>query len=372
VTRTIAILCAALAACGGGQSSGKVRSGRKVVETPKLPPADAEAVREMEAGLRALRLGGPEANERAGLRLRGAVKRDPKLWEGWHNLGVVLFAEGDDDAAADAFSKAVSINPAHTPTLLARAEAYRRAGEKKKARADYKEVLERSPDSAQAYARMASLLREMDEHEDAVDLLREALREVGGKAPIYVELGLVYLAQGRDDLAELVLSKAVQLDEKNPTIWNALALVAMERGRDQEAFERFDKASALAPDFLDARFNVASVLIDAGDYARARSELEAVVAKRPDDLGAKVALGVAHRGLGEHDRARSAWQDVVKAAPRRSGLRGDALYNLAVLEMDFVMDEKKARAALDRFLQESPRKHPKRAEAEERRKDLGQ
>jgi hypothetical protein len=36
------------------------------------------------------------------------------------------------------------------------------------------------------------------------------------------------------------------------------------------------------------------------------------------------------------------------------------------------MNEKKAKDALDRFLQESPRKHPKRSEAEERRKELGQ
>jgi Tfp pilus assembly protein PilF len=215
-------------------------------------------------------------------------------------------------------------------------------------------------------------LRETGELEDAVDLLREALRAVGGRAPIYVELGLVYMAQGRDDLAELVLTKAAGLDEKNPIIWNALAMVSMERGKDQEAFERFDKASSLAPDYLDARFNIASVLIDAGDYARARSELEAVLARRPDDLGAKVALGVAHRGMGEHDRARGIWQDVVKAAPRHSAVRGDALFNLAVLEQDFAMNEKKAKDALDRFLQESPRKHPKRAEAEERRKELGQ
>ena len=358
--------------CGGSSSEGarKVK-GPKVVETPKLPPANPDAVRDMEAGLRALRLGGPEANQRALERLRTAVKKDSGLWEAWHNLGVVQFAEGEDDAAIDSFTRAVDINPAHTPSLTARAEALRRAGERKKARKDYQEVLERKPNDVQAYARMASLLREMGENEDALDLLREALRAVGGRAPIYVELGLVYLAQGRDDLAELVLTKAAALDEKNPIIWNALAMVAMERGKDQEAFERFDKASGLAPDYLDARYNVASLLIDAGDYARARTELEAVVSKRPDDLGAKVALGVAARGMGEQDRARSIWQDVVKAAPRHSEVRGDALFNLAVLEMDFALNVKKAKDALDRFLQESPRKHPKRKEAEERRKELG-
>jgi tetratricopeptide (TPR) repeat protein len=362
-------LLAALAACGGATATKK--PGKHVVETPKLPPADPEAVREMQAGVRALRLGGPEANQRALERLGEAVRRDPGLWEAWHDLGVVHFALGDDESAAEAFGRAIKINPAHTPALEARAEAYRRAGELKKARSDYDEVIHRAPTDGRPYARAASLLREAKDNEAALDVLREALRTVGASPPIYVELGLVYLAQGRDDLAELVLSKAAALDDKNPAIANALALVAMERGRDQEAFERFDRASALDPDFLDARFNVASILIDAGDYGRAKTELEAVVARKPDDLGARVALGVAHRGLGELERARALWDDVVRAAPRKSAVRGDALYNLAVLEQDFAMDEKKAIAALDRYLQESPRAHPRRAEAEERKKELG-
>src|SRR5678815_2668410 len=152
--RSSALLLALAVACGGSSSEGpKKPKGPKVVATPKLPPADPEAVREMDAGLRALRLGGPEANERALQRLKGAVGKDPKLWEAWHNLGVVLFAEGQDEEAIEAFDKAIGINPAYTATLKARAEALRRAGEKKKARADYKEVLERKPNDVQAYAR---------------------------------------------------------------------------------------------------------------------------------------------------------------------------------------------------------------------------
>lgn len=367
----LAAIPAALFACGG-RTAARAPAGRVVVPTPILPPADPEAVRDLEAALRAMRSGDPGALARAEARLRAAVKRDGRLWEAWHDLGAVLFARGQDEEAADAFGRALAINPAHTPALLARAEAHRRAGDLARARTDYGEVLRRVPESAEARARTASLLRLLGQHDEALEVLREALRLAGGSSPIYLELGLVYLAQGRLELAELVLSKAAALDAKSPAILNALALVSMERHRYQEAFVRFDRATALDPDFLDARYNVAFVLIDAGDYARARTELEAVVARRPDDLGATVALGVACRGLGDHKKARALWDGVVKAAPRHSSVRGDALFNLATLEMDFVMDEKSSTAALDRFLQESPQNHPKRKEAEDRRKELGQ
>lgn len=355
----------ALPACGPASKGG----GKAVIETPKLPPVKPEALREFDAALRALRR---DRRARAIDRLRAAVAIDPSLWEAWHDLGVLLFRAGDDRGATDAFGRALKVNRAHTPSLLARAEARRRAGDAAAARRDYEAVLEREPESLSTYARLASLLREEGEHEDGLEVLREALRVAGADSSIYVELGLIYLAQGRDELAELVLTKAAALDAESPAIHNALALVALEAGDDQLAFNRFDKATALDPRFVDARYNTAAVLIDAGDYARAAAELEAVTKQSPDDFAAQVALGVCARGLGELPRARRIWSKVVERAPSGSRARDDALYNLAVLEMDFEMNDAKARAALDRFLQEASSDHPKRSRAEERRKELGQ
>lgn len=366
-TRLVSLGLLLLCACGS--TTRTARPGP--VAAPKLPPVKPEALREFDAGMRALRLGGPEAHERAVPRLLEATRIDGKLWEAWHNLGVVYTAEGDDEAAAEAFTRALDVNPAHTPALLGRAEAYRRMGKYGKARKDYETALSRDPENAPTRLRLASLLREEGKLDDAVDATREALRH-SSDPQILVELGLIYLAQGRDELAELVLQRAVRHDDKNPVAWNALALVSLARGRDQEAFERFDHASALDPSYRDARFNKASVLLGAGNYQAAESELRAVVKQDPDDFGARVALGVAERGLGKYDRARATWEGVVKDAPRKSIDRGDALYNLAVLEMDHLKDEGKSRAALDRYLQDAPGRHPKRGEAKARRKELGE
>jgi tetratricopeptide (TPR) repeat protein len=362
-----AALILLLGACG----STPKRTVDGPLETPKLPPVAPEALSSFDAALRALRLGGPEARDKARERLQNAVEIDPKLWEGWHDLGVVYFADGDDTQAAEAFGKALAINPAHLESRLARAEALRRAGRSDAARSDYQAVLERLPDHRDAAARLASLLREARKYEDAIDVIRDVLRNAGANARVYVQLGLIYRAQGRDELADLVLTKAAELDDKEPSIYNARALLALERDQAQRAFDLFDHATSLDPDYLDARYNKAAVLMDAGDYAGARDELKVVADKDPGDLRALVALGVAYRGTEEYDRARASWERVVKDAPRRSQLRGDALYNLAVLHMDFLEDEKEAMQALDRYLQNAPAKHPKRQNAEERKEELG-
>lgn len=364
-----ALACALFVpACG---PAGKRTTAGTHVTKRELPPVKPEALREFDAGMRAVRLGGPEATSKARDRLERAVDLDDKLWEAWFNLGVIRAREGDDRGAVDAYDHSVKLNPSHSDSRLGRAEAYRRLGDTNKAKRDYQQLLEIDPEDREASARLASLLRESKDYEGALDVIREALRQAGANADLYVELALVYLAQGRDELAGLVLHKAADLDNKQPAIYNGLALLALEKGQDQEAFELFDRATSLDPNYLDARFNKAAVLLDAGDYQRAKSELDVVVERAPDDYQALVAMGVAQRGLGKFERARGTWERVVKAAPRSAPARGDALYNLAMLEMEYLQDDKKAAVALDRYLQESMPDHPKRKEAEERKKELG-
>jgi tetratricopeptide (TPR) repeat protein len=372
--RNALLLLLALAACGGSVkktetvATGKPGASRRETINPK-------AAREFEGAMRAIRVGGPEAQDTAKARLKAAVEADPTLWEAWHDLGVIAFKEGDDDTAIDAFSRALKLNASHTPTLLARAEAHRRAGHRKDARADYETALksteEDDPNRKDAAARLASLLRDGGDFDDAVEVLRDTVRTSGINAKIYTELGQVYIAQKRFELAQLVLAKAVELDAKDPAIYNAFAVLALRQGKAQEAFERFDQAVSLDPTYIDARFNKAAVLLDAGDYTRAKTELTTILDKRPDDYAAQVSLGVAQRGLKDFPGAKTTWERVIKEAPRRSTQRADAMYDVAILASDYMSDPAAGKAALDRYLQEAPTGHAKHQAAEEKRKELG-
>ncbi|HEY1554307.1 MAG TPA: tetratricopeptide repeat protein [Kofleriaceae bacterium] len=363
----------AVCACGGTGATRHV-AGSGTTAKVKRDPVKPAAMRAFEAAMRATRLGGPEADETARARLRDAVKEDSSVWEAWYDLGVLAWRDGDDDEAADDFSKALSIDPNHVSVVLARAEAYRRGGKKKDARADYQAALKSmdddDPNRRDTAARLASLMRDNGDYDDAVDLLRDTVRLSGANAKIYTELGQVYLAQKRLELAQLLLAKALELDAKDPAIYNALALLAIKQGKAQEAFDRFDQAASLDANFIDARFNKASALLDGGDYARAKAELSAIVEKRPDDLAAQVALGVAHRGLKEFPEAKQVWEHVLKEAPKRSNVHADAQWNLAILKLDFMNDDAGGKADLATYLQEAPNSHAKRQDAENKCKEV--
>ena len=367
------VVIIALAACGHASVKDTVGSKGKTSQK-KLDPINPKAQKEFDSAMRVLRLGGPEANETAAGRLRAAVKADPSLWEGWHNLGVIAWKEGDDDEAIADYGKALATKKDNTASLLGRAEANRRAGHKKDARADYEAALktteEDDPNRRDAAARLASLLRDSGEFDDAVEVLREVVRTSGTNAKIYTELGQIYIAQKRLELAQLVLAKALELDAKDPAVYNAFAILAQKQGKAQEAFERFDKAAELDANYIDARFNKAAVLLDAGDYTRAKVELEAIVQKRPDDYAAQVALGVAARGVKAYPEARKTWERVIKEAPKRSTARADALFDVALLKIDFLNDAEGGKTDLERYMQEAPGSHAKHQAAEDKCKEV--
>jgi tetratricopeptide (TPR) repeat protein len=367
------IFIAMLAACGG--TTRHVETGPQTAQTKaKRDPVNPAAYKEFESAMRAERLGGPEASETARDRLRAALKIDNKIWEAWFDLGVIAWKEGDDDEAIDDFTKVLAINPNHTASLMARAEANRRAGHKKEARGDYeaavKAMEEDDPNRRDVAARQASMLRDDGDFDDAVEVLRDTVRTSGINAKIYTELGQIYLAQKRLELAQLVLTKAVGLDAKDPAVYNALAMLALRQGKAQESFQLFDQAASMDANYIDARFNKASVLLDAGDYARAKVELVAIVEKRPDDYAAAVALGVAHRGLKEYPDAKKQWERVLKEAPKKSDAHMDALWNLATLKLDFMEDPNGGKADLERYLQEAPNGHSRHQDAENKCKEV--
>jgi tetratricopeptide (TPR) repeat protein len=355
---------AAPASKGKRPPAASAGGGSKVVKS--------EGLRDFDAGLRALKLGGPEANREAASRFQRAVELDAGLWEAWFDLGVVRVRLGDDKNAIPAFTKALERNPGHRPSRLARAEASRRLRRYSDAREDYEAILRADAADNATRLRQASLLRESGDTDGSLRTVREVLRRSPAAKDIAaanVELGLVYLAAGREELAELVLSKAAEADARNPAVWNALGLVSLRRGKDQEAFERLDRATNVDPQFRDARFNKAAVLLDAGDYAQAKGELEMVVRGMPEDnpdLDALVALGVAERGLGNYPQARATWEKVLRASPTHA----DALWNLAILQLDFLHQDEAARDYLTRYLDAAPDDHPRKKDAQARLAEL--
>jgi tetratricopeptide (TPR) repeat protein len=355
-------------------------ASQKEAEVPKLPPAKPEAVEALKDAARLVRLG-PSNTERALERLKDALELDPRLWEAWYDTGYLELQRHHLEDAINALEKAQSIYPAHAATAAALASAYLQAGRTNDAVKQLRGFLDKSPNGKEANAlrlQLANAQRRANRPDDALETLRAVLRNEPRSAAALNALGMVYESRGQHELADLVLRRALDIvdDHGHPSdakqaaeIWNNLGLVALARQHDQEAFADFDSASRADPTLTVARRNKAMVYLDCGDYAKASEELHAVTRADPGDVEALNALGVAERGRGNFEAAQRAYEKALAADPTGPSA-ADALYNLAVLAMDFKKDPEKARARLDEYLKIAPKAHLRRNEAEARMRDL--
>lgn len=358
----LAMATAALAVVGCGHKAPSPSDAPKPIVAASLPPVRAEAKAELDAGLRLAKLGRSHHAE-ARAHLVRATELDAQFFEAWHDLGWLDAKRGNFRRAANAFRRALEIQPGSRVTALALGESWRRAGSTKKAAKLYGERLAAAPKDAELRNRYIQVLRDAGDLEQALAQTKIALGQAGEDVAqtvvAYNSLGLIYYKMQKLELAETALRKALELDGRSAFVWNNLGLVAFARGRDQEAFLNFQKASELDPKYVEARLNKAVVYLDCGDYRRARTELSRAVEASPGDADALVALGVAARGDGKLEDARRAYEDALELAPEHPA----ALYDLGILYMDFQHDNARAEEQLALFVEVVDEEHPKQKDA---------
>jgi Tfp pilus assembly protein PilF len=161
------------------------------------------------------------------------------------------------------------------------------------------------------------------------------------RAVLYTKMGSASLAKGNYPGAMSELSKALELDPKNPLIHNNIALVYDVRGRKKEAEEHFRKAIELNARFTEARVNLSRLLIDQGRYKEAMKQLKAAENDLTYDAPDRVSslMGMLEFKRGNYKDAESHLEKAMSA--KRSSCVTANFYGRTLYE------EKKTRQAAD-------------------------
>lgn len=328
----------------------------------------------------------PEARRAADQALRMA----PEAAEAHYLLGTVLHAQGQLEAALQAYQGTLRRDAKHLEAQAAAAGLALDLGQREQAqqlvkallathpkdpRGSYLQALlaEQAGDTAQAQAS----LRQVVELLDAVPIDRirfrpqmlvlaalshHALGSVERAKPF---LELVARQQPRSPavklLAQILINEGqvengVQVLENylrgSPNDLQALALLAS----GQSAAGRPHKATALMQQALTARANNDEVraafglsLLRAGQFSEARSALETAYAARPQDAANAQALAMLYLRIGEGALAVPVARRVLALEPKQAGSQ-----HLLGLALAAAGDAGGARAAFERALQMAP------------------
>lgn len=93
-------------------------------------------------------------------------------------------------------------------------------------------------------------------YEQAIEPLQEITSSYQYLSGPMINLGLAYMSLGRDDEAEGVILRALQINPKNPEAHNILGILHRTNGRFEDAEKSYQYVLATHPNYIHAHLNL--------------------------------------------------------------------------------------------------------------------
>ncbi|MBN1516200.1 tetratricopeptide repeat protein [Candidatus Sumerlaeota bacterium] len=174
-----------------------------------------------------------------------------------YELGLVLWQQGEAEAAADHFNRALEIWPGY-------------------------------PD---ANVNMAVILMTRNQFEKALTHLQRALQANPNYDKAHYNMGALFQAQGKLDPAMAAYQQAVRCNPNHAGAYNNLGMLKGQSGKIGEAMECFHESLRIDPDNVQARCNYAQALMMLGRHKDALEQFQAAFRINPMDTD--ICTGVA-------------------------------------------------------------------------------
>ncbi len=328
------------------------------------PAASPEAVSRMAEGVEVAKQA--DGKPRAIGLFEQAVRADAGLWEAHYDLGILYADAGNLAAAERELGQAAALAPNAEDVAIALSEVRRRRRDPASAIDALDQFVKTHPEASMAPVALMTALREGGKVDAAIELAHRLLVRRAHDPFVLSELALSHLERDEIDTAEILIQEALKADAKSAVAERTAGLVALKKGDDALAFRHFAKATDLDPNDTTARLNIGTVLLQAGVYDRALEQFRAVHEAEPDDIPATLGLSAARRGLAKKDDAAALGEveKLLKAVLEREPDNLAASFNLGVLYADYLKRPAEAGTLFRRFLDQAPKSHPARAEAE--------
>jgi arylsulfatase A-like enzyme/tetratricopeptide (TPR) repeat protein len=210
----------------------------------------------------------------------------------------------------------------------------------------FQQVIDKRPDTADAYRYLAFVHWQAGRPGEAIRTLETALAHGVTHRDVRVKLGIYRAETGSADRAIALLDG---LADDDVEALNALGIAFGQAGRSADALRTFTHVLDVDPTNGLGWQNIATVQLRAGDRDAAEKSLRRALAIDETLPGAHTTLGVALSQSGRKNEAIDEWKRAVALDAREL----DALYNLTVTLLD-VGRKEEARTYGERYLATAP------------------
>ncbi|MFN3454691.1 MAG: tetratricopeptide repeat protein [Pseudobdellovibrio sp.] len=153
-------------------------------------------------------------------------------------------------------------------------------------------------------------------------------------------LAMVHFKRGRNEAAEYLLNKALQITQSKSELYNNLGLVKLAKGENREAVALFRKGLQVNGSDVAIGANLGALYVKEKDYSKAELALEIPYKKGVKDPKVINNYAVALTGSGNISKASDVYSKAIKDYPSQR----DIMLNYAILLIDH---QQKYREGLD-------------------------
>jgi tetratricopeptide (TPR) repeat protein len=207
--------------------------------------------------------------------LSAAVKVNPRVAGAWANLGQVLHALKRGDEALECLDKARALDRDNIAILNQHANALLTAGRAEEALAEFREVLARAPQHAEARLNCGIAQAALGSHQEAVADFDAALTIMPANPGAHYNRGLALYELGRYAAALEAHERVLAAAPGHAGAWLHHGRTLAALNRHGEALASYGKARTLGRDDADLNFSEALALLTLGDYRRGFAKYEA-------------------------------------------------------------------------------------------------
>ena len=259
-----------------------------------------------------------------------AYELNPRSVEAMLGLAAATQAQGKTRLARDWMSSAVAIAPGQANVLQAQARLLTEQGLLPDAERSYHAAIASHPGIVQLKLDLAALyLDKLGKPGQAVDLLREVVRQHPEMAAAQLGLGMALSADGKLDEASRALEDAARRDPGNPIVHHALGVVCLKQGQAERALTSFDKALSLSKDLASAVLARGDALQMLGRHEQAVEAYRRAATLLPQSVVPHLQRARALERMEKFAEAEAAYREGLKIGPSDPRLANNLAYLLA-------------------------------------------
>ena len=259
-----------------------------------------------------------------------AYELNPRSVEAMLGLAAATQAQGKTRLARDWMSSAVAIAPGQANVLQAQARLLTEQGLLPDAERSYHAAIASHPGMVQLKLDLAALyLDKLGKPGQAVDLLREVVRQHPEMAAAQLGLGMALSADGKFEEASRSLEDAVRRDPGNAVAHHALGVVSLRQGQAERALVSFDKALSLRKDFANSVLARGDALQMLGRHEQAIEAYQRAARLLPQSVVPHLQRARALERMEKFAEAEVAYREGLKVGPNDPRLANNLAYLLA-------------------------------------------